>query len=263
MEIYIILIISGLLVGFINTLAGGATVISLSVFNWLGLPFTIANGTNRLAIILQTLSSNAVYFKKKVIPYRSIWPQAIVIAIGSLIGAFFAVNVNEQFFRYALMIVLVIMIFSMFINPNSWTKGKENDENFKRNNWLTNLIFVIIGLYGGFIHVGVGYYILFASIYLMGFDLKKANAVKNFLVMFYISISFVVYVFNGMVNWEYGLVHGIGNIIGAQIAARLSINKSLNFVKILIIIIMIIILIDLTGLISIKQLIFSGLDKIH
>ncbi|HOY90564.1 MAG TPA: TSUP family transporter, partial [Bacteroidales bacterium] len=114
MEIYIILIISGLLVGFINTLAGGATIISLSVFNWLGLPFTIANGTNRLAIILQTLSSNAVFFRNKIIPYKSIWPQAIIIAVGSLIGALFAVNVNEQFFRYALMVVLVVMIISMF-----------------------------------------------------------------------------------------------------------------------------------------------------
>ena len=131
MEIYIILIISGLIVGFINTLAGGGTIISLSVFNWLGLPFTIANGTNRVAIIMQTLSSNAVFFRHKIIPYKSIWPQAIIIAVGSLIGALFAVNVNEEFFRYALMVVLVIMIVSMFVNPNSWTKGKENNENFK------------------------------------------------------------------------------------------------------------------------------------
>ena len=61
MKLYIILIISGLIVGFINTLAGGATIISISVFNWLGLPLTIANGTNRVAIIMQTLSSNAVF----------------------------------------------------------------------------------------------------------------------------------------------------------------------------------------------------------
>lgn len=262
MEIYIILIISGLLVGFINTLAGGGTIISLSVFNWVGLPFTIANGTNRIAIIMQTLSSNAVFFRHKIIPYKSIWPQAIIISVGSLIGALFAVNVNEEFFRYALMVVLVIMIVSMFVNPKNWIKGKENNENFKRKDGLTYLVFFIIGLYGGFIHVGVGYYILFASVYLLGFDLIKANAVKNFLVLFYISISFIIYIFNGMVNWKYGLVHGIGNIIGAQIAARLSITKSLNFVKILIVIIMMVIFLDLTGLISIKELIFTGLNNI-
>jgi len=145
-----------------------------------GFTITIANGTNRLAIILQTLSSNAVFFRNKIIPYKSIWPQAIIIAVGSLIGALFAVNVNEQFFRYALMVVLVVMIISMFVNPTSWKKGKENNENFKRKDGLTYLVFFIIGLYGGFIHVGVGYYILFACIYLMGYDLRKANAVKIF-----------------------------------------------------------------------------------
>ncbi|MDD2593136.1 MAG: sulfite exporter TauE/SafE family protein [Bacteroidales bacterium] len=262
MKLYIILIISGLIVGFINTLAGGATIISISVFNWLGLPLTIANGTNRVAIIMQTLSSNAVFFKNKVIPYKNIWRQALAIVIGSLIGAVFAVNVKEDFFRYALMVVIVIMIVSMFINPKSWTVGKENNANFKRNEWLTIIVFFIIGLYGGFIHVGVGYYILFAGIYLMGYDVIKASAFKNFLVFFYVSISFIIFIINGLVNWEYGLVHGIGNIIGALIAARISLTKSINFVKWLIVAIMILIFIDLTGIISLKQLVLGSLGNV-
>ncbi|HPS84764.1 MAG TPA: TSUP family transporter, partial [Bacteroidales bacterium] len=56
-SVVIILICSGLIVGFINTMAGGATIISLSVLTWLGLPLTVANGTNRLAVFFQTLTS--------------------------------------------------------------------------------------------------------------------------------------------------------------------------------------------------------------
>ena len=51
----IALILAGLLVGFINTLAGGGSIISLSVLMVLGLPANIANGTNRVDITIQTL----------------------------------------------------------------------------------------------------------------------------------------------------------------------------------------------------------------
>ena len=90
----------------------------------------------------------------------------------------------------------------------------------------------------------------------------KASAFKNFLVFFYVSISFIIFIINGLVNWEYGLVHGIGNIIGAQIAARISLTKSINFVKWLIVAIMILIFIDLTGIISLKQLVLGSLGNV-
>ena len=54
----IALIVSGLFVGFINTLAGGGTIISLTVLMILGLPANVANGTNRIPIIIQ----NIVFF---------------------------------------------------------------------------------------------------------------------------------------------------------------------------------------------------------
>ncbi|HOH22693.1 MAG TPA: TSUP family transporter, partial [Bacteroidales bacterium] len=59
----LILIISGVIVGFINTLAGGGTVISISVFMFLGLPPLVANGTNRVPIVFQNLASAYLYHK--------------------------------------------------------------------------------------------------------------------------------------------------------------------------------------------------------
>ncbi|MDR2894993.1 MAG: TSUP family transporter, partial [Alistipes sp.] len=59
-----ILLASGLVVGFINTLAGGGSAISLTVFMALGLPVDVANGTNRIAILMQNLSSTATFLRK-------------------------------------------------------------------------------------------------------------------------------------------------------------------------------------------------------
>ncbi len=53
----ILLVVSGILTGFVNTLAGGGSIISLSLFIFLGLPADVANGTNRIGVLLQTLTS--------------------------------------------------------------------------------------------------------------------------------------------------------------------------------------------------------------
>jgi hypothetical protein len=51
---YALLIGVGFVVGFINTIAGGASLISLPFLIFLGLPPAVANGTNRVAIVVQT-----------------------------------------------------------------------------------------------------------------------------------------------------------------------------------------------------------------
>ncbi|MBT3919531.1 MAG: sulfite exporter TauE/SafE family protein, partial [Flavobacteriaceae bacterium] len=44
---------------FINTVAGGGTLLSLPVLIFLGLPPSVANGTNRVAIVIQTAFATA------------------------------------------------------------------------------------------------------------------------------------------------------------------------------------------------------------
>ena len=53
----ILLLVSGVVVGIINTLGGGGSVITMSLFMAMGMPISIANGTNRIAVLLQNLSA--------------------------------------------------------------------------------------------------------------------------------------------------------------------------------------------------------------
>ena len=71
LEMIILLIVSGIVVGFINTLAGGGAIMSMTVFMALGLPIGVANGTNRIAIVLQNLTSSAVFIKKRLLDIKS------------------------------------------------------------------------------------------------------------------------------------------------------------------------------------------------
>jgi len=119
------------------------------------------------------------------------------------------------------------------------------------------IIFFLIGIYGGFIQIGVGYYLLAAIVLGSGFDLVRANAIKVWIVLLYTLAALMVFIFNKQVHWQFGLIHAIGNIIGAWIATRLAIKRGVEFVRWVIIVIILIFSADLLGIISIKEIIQS------
>ncbi len=234
----IVLIVSGILTGFINTLAGGGSIISLSLFLFLGLPADIANGTNRIGVMAQTLTSSFNFGRKKVLNFkRGAW-LGIPAVIGSVIGAQIAADIDRQTFEKAIAIVLLMMIFFIVFKPSVWMGNAEKAE--RKPGWIQLFFFFLIGLYGGFIQVGVGYFLLAALVLVAGFDLVKANALKVWVVLLYTPFALVVFIKNGQVDWAFGLTHAIGNILGAYIASNMAVKRGSGFVKWVIIIVIMI-----------------------
>jgi len=168
----VILIVAGLMVGFINTLAGGGSIISLSVLMMLGLPAPLANGTNRIAIAIQTLTATSSFKRQKVLPIRKAIYMSIPAVIGSLIGSWIAVDINEEVFEKAIGVVMLIMLVFILYKPQKYIYGRAEIME-KPLNWKIYIIFFFIGIYGGFIHMGIGYFLLISIVLGAGFDLVK------------------------------------------------------------------------------------------
>lgn len=247
------LIISGVLVGFINTLAGGGTIISLSLFMFMGIPADVANGTNRIAVILQNFTSTTSFKRQKLLDTKKAVKLAIPTTLGSILGAQLSVSINESTFRIALGFVMLMMVYFILAKPDKWIKGQLELQN-KNITVLQYLLFFAIGIYGGFIQVGVGYFLLAGIVLGAGFDLIKANAIKCFVVLCYTVFALLVFILNDKVNWQVGLVHSIGNITGAFIASKYALTWGAGFIRWFIVGIIIISSADLFGIIDLKSL---------
>ena len=244
----ITLICSGIIVGFINTLAGGGTVVSLSVFMFLGLPPMLANGTNRIAIVFQNITAVTYFQKNKLIDWHKILRLAAPIVLGSLTGAAIAGFLSNQWFLYIFAGVVILFGISMIINPNRYINERTDLVNRKISP-LQYLLYFLLGIYGGFVHVGIGYLLMAVLVLSNGYDLLKANVLKNVLVLIYVPFSLIVYVCQGNVYWKYGLIHAIGNIIGAWLAARLAIKKGAGFIRYILLVLIVIVILQLVGVI--------------
>jgi len=242
-----LLIVSGVFVGFINTLAGGGSIISLSLLMFFGLPANIANGTNRIGILMQTLTSVGSFRKQEMLDLRKGLWLAIPALIGSIIGAWIAVDIDKKIIEKAIAFVMILMLFFLLYKPQRWLKGDASLMAKPTGVWQI-LIFFLIGIYGGFIQLGVGYFLLAGLVFSTGYDLVKANALKNLIVLMYAPFTLVVFIINDQVEWLYGLLIAAGSVIGAYIASRMAVKKGANFVRWIVIIVIIITALQLFGL---------------
>ncbi|MFC1475501.1 sulfite exporter TauE/SafE family protein [Candidatus Zixiibacteriota bacterium] len=228
--LYFAVIAAGFLAGFINTLAGSGSLITLPLLMFLGLPATVANGTNRVAILLQNVVGVSSFKKQKVLDLRGGLILAIPAVIGAVVGAQIAVNLNEEIMRKTIGALMVVFLVLLLVRPKRWLEGR-GDAASRRPSVLQLVTFFGIGVYGGFIQAGVGIFLLAGLVLGAGYDLVRANAVKVLIVFCFTPLALVVFLLEGQVQWVVGLTLALGNMSGAWVAARMAVKRGANFVR--------------------------------
>lgn len=226
----------------------------------MGLPAPVANGTNRIAVAIQTLTATTVFRRQKVLDLRKGTLLGIPSVLGSILGAYIAVDINEATFEKAFAIIMLVMIVFVFYDPKKFLYGKQElvDKKVTVVQWI---IFFILGVYGGFVHVGIGYFLLAALLLNAGYDLVKANAVKVLIVLMYMPFSFIIFLWLSDIEWAYGLIMAIGSVTGAYLASTMAVKKGIPFVKWTVVVVSVFLAGHFFGLYDIKEWVGALLNK--
>ncbi len=227
---YVLLVVVGFVVGFINTIAGGASLISLPVLIFLGLPPSVANGTNRVAIAIQTAIGVAGFKSKGVSTFPFNVYLGIAALFGSIIGAYIAVDIKGETFNRILAIIMIIVVLIIVFKPKINLEDLEERLTGKYL-WIGMIAFFFFGIYGGFINAGIGFIILLFLHYVHRMNLVRANATKVAIVCIYTLAALAVFIYNDKIIWKVGLVLAIGNGAGAWVSSRVSVKKGDGFIK--------------------------------
>jgi len=221
------LVVAGLLAGFINTLAGGGSLIAISALIFAGLPSPIANATNRVAVFLQNGVATLQFHRQGQLDLKQGVLLGLPALAGSILGAFMAVDINEALFDKILGAALIVILVTLFVKPSMWVEQTKKTLPF----WLQIPVFFAIGIYGGFIQAGVGFLLITALSLAVGYDLVKSNALKVTIVLLFSGMSLLIFALSGKVVWLYGLILAAGNMSGAYIGVRFAVKRGAKQVR--------------------------------
>ena len=96
---YLLVFAAGLMAGVLNVIAGGGSFLTLPILMFLGLPPGVANGTNRVGILLQNVGAVWSFERHGVLDWRSVLWAAAPSIPGAALGVWLALIVSDHAFK--------------------------------------------------------------------------------------------------------------------------------------------------------------------
>jgi len=223
-----LLFAAGLLAGVINVVAGGGSFLTVPILIFLGLPPNAANHTNRIGIVLQNIGAVWGFRRHQVLAWEWLHRAALPATAGAGIGAWMALIISDAAFQRALAILMVMVTLWTLWDPVSRRRARGHPRT--AGPWTITALFFLVGIYGGFIQAGVGFFLL-AATSMAGLDLIRGNAVKVLCALAFTSLALALFTWRGTVYWQAGLSLGAGTFLGGQLGVHLTILKGQRWIR--------------------------------
>lgn len=227
----LLLIAVGILSGWLNVLAGGGSLLTVPILLFMGLPGAVANGTNRIAIITQNIAAVSTFFRNGFSDIKLSLSLASVAVPGAVVGAMIGVQIREQWFNYVLALVMAIIMLLMALGNKTAAVNKVRSDMTMQQLWLGHLCMFAVGLWGGFIQIGVGLILMPVLNRVLGLDLIRVNMHKVFIVLTYSIAAIAVYASQVQLAWVIGLCLAVGTALGGWLGARTSIVRGERWIR--------------------------------
>ena len=226
---YIILFLIGIVVGFVNVMAGGGSLLSLPVMLFLGVPAPVANGTNRIAILAQMATAVVAFFRKGYSDFKLSLTLALAAVPGAVAGALVAARLEGVLFNRVLAVIMLVVMLVMATQKQ--TPEYTGAPPGKPRLVLAHVLMAVLGIYGGFIQVGAGFLFMPILYKTLGLDLVRVNMHKSFIITVYTTAALIVFAWQVELFWVLGLTLAVGTSIGAWLSAHVQVTQGERIIR--------------------------------
>lgn len=220
----LLLVVGGTGAGVINAVAGGGSTLTVPLLVLAGVPGNDANGSNRLGIFTSNAAAATAFRRLGVRGLSRSAPVLLPIVAGSLIGAYAITRLTDDAFERVFGLLMLPIIFLSIRKPKPRSDGRPWPT------WLTSVVFLGVGLYGGAVQAGVGL-VMLAALTRAGYDLVTANNVKVVANLTLTSVVLPVFIVQGHVRWIPALILAAGLTAGGWIGAHAAVKGGERFIR--------------------------------
>ncbi|WDP90136.1 MAG: TSUP family transporter [Desulfobacter sp.] len=225
---YVLLFLTGLAAGFVDSIAGGGGLIALPALLATGMPPQLALGTNKLQGSFGTLSATLNFIRRGKVGLKENLSGIGFTFAGAVAGAWAIQQIQADFIRH---IIPFMLLFVFIYTLAAKDLGKEAG----RARMGKHLFFMIFGLglgfYDGFFGPGTGSFWTGALLILLGMDMTRATGTTRIMNFTSNIVALSLFIMGGNVLYTVGLVMAGGQVIGARIGSGMAIQRGTPFIR--------------------------------
>jgi len=227
----ILLLVSFLANAFSAFVGGGAGLLQLPVLLFLGLTFSTALATHKIATVALGIGATLRHLRSRTLNFRF---SLLILASGIpgvILGANIILDVPHQ------IATLSLGILTIGLGLYSWSSAELGNQFMSKNRTVTgyiigSLVIFFIAVLNGSLTSGTGLFVTLWLIYWFGLDYKSAVAYTLVLVgLFWNASGAITLVLQTEVRWDWLPVLLVASIVGGYVGAHLSIVKSNKLIK--------------------------------
>jgi uncharacterized protein len=233
---YVALAGAGVVAGFVNTLAGGGSVISVPALLLFGLPADMANASSRVSVLIQSITSSAAFARKGRVDRSAALDVVPLTIVGALAGAYVATLVPNRVFEPLLIGTMILMALAMLLHPEALAPPPGTEPRTVGRRPLMWLALLAAGFYGGLLQAGAGLILLALFAGGLRYDLVRANILKAVVIAGYTLFAVVIFAIHGDISWAPALAFSAGSASGAWIGAHVAITRGQGTIRAIVIV---------------------------
>lgn len=224
----VLLSLAAIVAGVINAIAGGGSLLLIPLLVGVGLPPTVANGTLRVAIVVQATLATLTFQRRGVKEIPASLRLLPPVVAGAAVGTWLATRLPDTSMRLVFGILLAVWAVVLLLRPDRFlrTQGEPRAPTLG-----VYVLALVVGLYGGFLQAGVGFPLLALIVVGLGRTTVQANAIKSAVVVVYSTVSLGLFIAADDVAWREGMALAAGSAVGGWLGARWQISSGVALVR--------------------------------
>lgn len=233
-EALALLVLAGLVAGFIDAIAGGGGLIAIPALLAAGLPPALAIGTNKAQAVFGTASAVLTFHCRGHLEVASLLPAIATTAAGAALGGWTLRHVDAGLLAGLIPVLLVGVALFFLFGP------RLTDEDARSRMSMPLFAATLapaIGFYDGFFGPGAGSFFTIGFVALRGYGLRRATANAKLLNLTSNFVSLLVLALAGQVVWKIGLAMAAAQIVGGWLGSRAAIRFGARLIRPMLVII--------------------------
>ena len=246
----LILVLGAVLAGGVDAVIGGGglVLIPLILACASGLPAQVALGTNKFTAVFGTASAGLRMVRTVRIDWRAVRLCAPLAGLCSAGGALMASAVSSDVLRPVVVVLMLAAGAFVALRPSfgrdtgaTGASGVDATPRPSRRRLALGLgLIALIGAYDGFFGPGTGMFLVIVFTALMSRTLIQSLAMTKLVNTATNIGGLVVFAAGGHVLWLLGIVLAVFNVLGAQVGAKIVLDRGTGFVRIALLVLIVV-----------------------